>query len=100
MEVRLTANGQNALATKVFFSDEAGFEVASVIVMGKTEAMLIDAQWTLSNAHRLIAEILETGRRLTTIYITHAHPDHYFGAGTIAAAFPRAGCWRCPMTPR
>lgn len=74
MEIRLTANGQDALATKVFFCDEPGFEVASVIVMGKTDAVLIDAQWTLSNAH----------------------PDHYFGVGTIAEAFPQA---RVPAMP-
>ncbi|MHB8867672.1 MAG: MBL fold metallo-hydrolase [Thermoleophilia bacterium] len=90
MEIRLTAGATDSLATKVVFCDEPGFEVASVIVMGEREAVLIDAQWTLSNAHRLIAEILDTDRRLTTIYITHAHPDHYFGVGTIAAAFPQA----------
>jgi glyoxylase-like metal-dependent hydrolase (beta-lactamase superfamily II) len=90
MEIRYTASGQNSLSTKVFFSDESGFEVASVIVMGKTDAVLLDAQWTLSNAHRVIAEILETGKVLKTIYISHAHPDHYFGLGEIAAAFPQA----------
>jgi len=56
MEVRINNHGSNALSTKVFFSDEKGFEVASVIVMGKNDAVLIDAQWTLSNAHRVIAE--------------------------------------------
>lgn len=90
METRLNAGGTDSPATKVFFCDEAGFEVASVIVMGENDAVLIDAQWTLSNAHRLIAEILETGKDLKTIYITHAHPDHYFGVGTVAEAFPRA----------
>jgi glyoxylase-like metal-dependent hydrolase (beta-lactamase superfamily II) len=90
MEVRLNASGTKPLATKTFFSDEGAFEVASVIVYGKKDAVLIDAQWTLSSAHRLIAEILETGKNLTTIYLTHAHPDHYFGAGTIAEAFPNA----------
>jgi len=90
MEIRLNASGVNSLATKVFFCDEPGFEVASVIVTGKTDAVLLDAQWTLSNAHRVVAEILETGKDLKTIYLTHAHPDHYFGVGTIAAAFPRA----------
>lgn len=90
MEIRLNAGGTTSLATKTVFCDEPGFEVASVIVMGSTDAVLLDAQWTLSNAHRVIAEILETGRRLTTIYITHAHPDHYFGVGTIAEAFPQA----------
>jgi glyoxylase-like metal-dependent hydrolase (beta-lactamase superfamily II) len=90
MEVRVNTHGSNALATKVFFSDEKGFEVASLIVMGKTDAVLIDAQWTLSNAHRVIAEIAETGKVLKTIYVTHAHPDHYFGLGIIAEAFPTA----------
>lgn len=90
MEIRLNTHGPDSLATKVFFSDESGFEVASVIVMGKTDAALIDTQWTLSNAHRVVAEILETGKYLKTIYITHAHPDHYFGLATIAEAFPEA----------
>jgi len=100
MEIRLNTHGPNSLATKVFFSDEAGFEVASVIVTGKTDAVLIDAQWTLSNAHRVIAEILETGKHLKTIYITHAHPDHYFGLGAIAEAFPEARLIALPAVAR
>ena len=64
----------NALSTRTFFSDEKGFEVASVIVIGKMNAALLDAQHTLSNAHRVIAEIAETGKNLETIYITQAHP--------------------------
>jgi glyoxylase-like metal-dependent hydrolase (beta-lactamase superfamily II) len=90
MEIRLNASVPNALATKVFFSDEDGFQVASTIVMGKTDCVLIDAQWTLSNAHRVIVELLETGKNLKTIYLTHAHPDHYFGVGAIAEVFPKA----------
>lgn len=89
MEVR-TITHPGSLTTKVFFSDEKGFEVASVIIMGERDAILIDAQWTLSNAYRVIAEILETGKELKAIYVTHAHPDHYFGLGTIAQAFPSA----------
>ena len=63
MEIRVNTHGKDLLSTKVFFSDEKGFEVASVIVMGEEEAALIDTQWTLSNAHRVIAEVLETGKR-------------------------------------
>jgi glyoxylase-like metal-dependent hydrolase (beta-lactamase superfamily II) len=100
MEVRINRHGTDGLATKVFFSDESGFEVASVIVMGKTEAALIDAQWTLSNAHRVTAEILETGKQLKTIYVTHAHPDHYFGLGPIAEAFPAARVIALPSVAR
>jgi glyoxylase-like metal-dependent hydrolase (beta-lactamase superfamily II) len=90
MEIRINNHGQDALSTKVFFSDESGFAVASVIVMGKTDAALIDTQWSLSNGHRVAAEILETGKHLKYIYISHAHPDHYFGLGPVAEAFPEA----------
>jgi glyoxylase-like metal-dependent hydrolase (beta-lactamase superfamily II) len=89
MEVRINKH-ENGLTTKVFFSDESGFSVASVIVIGKTDAALLDAQWSLSNGHRVAAEILETGKHLKYIYITHAHPDHYFGLGPITEAFPEA----------
>jgi glyoxylase-like metal-dependent hydrolase (beta-lactamase superfamily II) len=100
MEVRVNRHGLNLPATKVFFSDESGFEVASVIVTGKTDAVLIDTQWTLSNAHRVVAEILETGKNLRTIYITHAHPDHYFGLDPIADAFPGARVIALPSVAR
>ena len=90
MEVRINDHGPNSLSTKTFFSDESGFAVASVIVMGKEEAAVLDTQWSLSNGHRVAAEILETGKQLKTIYITHAHPDHYFGLAPIAEAFPEA----------
>jgi glyoxylase-like metal-dependent hydrolase (beta-lactamase superfamily II) len=99
MEVRINKH-ENGLTTKVFFSDESGFAVASVIIMGKTDAALIDAQWSLSNGHRVAAEILETGKNLKTIYITHAHPDHYFGLGPIAEAFPEAKVIALPIVAR
>jgi glyoxylase-like metal-dependent hydrolase (beta-lactamase superfamily II) len=90
MEIRNNPQHPNLLTTRVFFSDEKGFEVASVIVMGKSDAVLIDTQWTLSNAYRVAAEILETGKNLKVIYVTHAHPDHYFGLGHMAEIFPQA----------
>jgi glyoxylase-like metal-dependent hydrolase (beta-lactamase superfamily II) len=47
-----------------------------------------------------VAEILETGKNLRTIYVTHAHPDHYFGLGAIAGAFPRAKVIALPAVAR
>jgi len=31
-----------------------------------------------------------SGKNLTTIYATHGHGDHFFGAGTVLERFPRA----------
>ena len=82
-EVILTTHGEGKLATKTYFADEPGFCVASVIVMGKKECVLLDCQWTKSHAHRVIAEILETGLELKAVFATHLHPDHYWGLGEI-----------------
>ncbi|HEY96867.1 MAG TPA: MBL fold metallo-hydrolase [Dehalococcoidia bacterium] len=100
METRINTHGPDLPDTRVFFSDESGFAVASVIVTGKTDAVLIDAQWSLSNGHRVAAEILETGKTLKTIYVTHAHPDHYFGLGPVVEAFPEARVTALPSVAR
>lgn len=91
MEVRVINHGVDSLTTIVFYSDEkAGLNTASVIVSGKTDAVVFDCQFSLANGHRVLAEIIETGKRLTTIYVSHAHPDHYFGLQPIVEAFPEA----------
>jgi len=95
-EVIITKHGDGKLATKTYFADEPGFCVASVIIMGQKECVLVDCQWTLSNAHRVIAEILETGLELKAVFATHLHPDHYWGLGVIEQAFPRAKCYMLP----
>jgi glyoxylase-like metal-dependent hydrolase (beta-lactamase superfamily II) len=63
---------------------------ASVLVTGGTEALLVDAGFTRADGHRIVAEILDTGRTLTQVVITAGDPDFYFGAEVIADAFPEA----------
>lgn len=81
---------QGALKIQHYTADDNGFRVASVILTGAREAILVDAQFSLSHAHRVVADVLNAGKELTTVYITHAHPDHYFGIEVIKAAFPGA----------
>jgi glyoxylase-like metal-dependent hydrolase (beta-lactamase superfamily II) len=84
------------LKTEVFFG--TGFPVTSTLVSGEKDAILIDAQFTLSDAHRLTGMILDSKKNLTTIYVTHGHPDHYFGAGVIRQAFPDVKIVALPET--
>jgi len=60
--------------------------------------IVVDPQFSLSEAHRLAAEILESKKNLTTIYITHPHPDHLFGLAVLKQAFPNAKIVALPAT--
>lgn len=86
------------LDVKVFTASPNGFLVTSTIVSGEKDAILIDAQFDLADAHRLVAELLESKKNLTTVYITHGHPDHYFGLQVIRDAFPKAKLVALPAT--
>lgn len=93
MEIRRNTYGKGKLKTITCISNDDGFRVASVILEGEKTCMIVDTQWTLSNAHRVIAEIYETGKPLTDIYLSHGHPDHYLGTQVFADAFPEATIW-------
>ncbi|MFM2405114.1 MAG: hypothetical protein RL223_2994, partial [Pseudomonadota bacterium] len=66
------------------------FPVNSVLVSGPTEAVLIDAQFQRKDAQALVRLIQASGKRLTTILISHGDPDYYFGLDVLQAAFPQA----------
>jgi glyoxylase-like metal-dependent hydrolase (beta-lactamase superfamily II) len=79
------------LTLEVFNPGEAAiFPVASVLVKGKKDAVLIDAQFSRGEAQKLVQQIKASGKRLTTVYISHGDPDFYFGLDVIHAAFPEA----------
>ena len=66
------------------------FPVSSTLVTGEREAILIDAQFGKSQAAKVVDMIRASGKKLSTIYISHGDPDFYFGLDTVLAAFPDA----------
>lgn len=62
----------------------------ATLVTGESEALLVDAAFTRADGHRLAAAILDSGKELRTVFISHSDPDFYFGAEVIADAFPEA----------
>ncbi|QXI34675.1 MBL fold metallo-hydrolase [Pseudomonas promysalinigenes] len=70
--------------------EQAIFPVSSVIVSGDQDAILIDAQFGKAQAEQLVQRLRASGKRLTTIYISHGDPDYYFGLDTVTRAFPKA----------
>jgi len=68
----------------------------ATLVSGPTEVVLIDALYLKDDVRDLGDLIERTGKRLTTIYITHAHQDHYLGFTELLERFPGAKCVALP----
>ncbi|MCL1034148.1 MBL fold metallo-hydrolase [Elizabethkingia anophelis] len=80
----------------VFNASENSFGVASVIVSGKTDAVLIDAQFTLADAETVAQKIKTSGKNLKAIYISHNDPDFYFGLEVFKRHFPGVTAYATP----
>jgi glyoxylase-like metal-dependent hydrolase (beta-lactamase superfamily II) len=99
MALATAASAQSTLQLKVHTGRGAnGYDVNSTMISGEKDMLVIDPQFTLSEAHRLTAEILESKKNLATIYVTHPHPDHLFGLAVLKQAFPSAKIVALPAT--
>ena len=72
--------------------------MASTLIYGTTDAVLVDAYMTVKQANDLADWIASKGKNLTTIYITHGHGDHWFGVGTLLERFPNVKVVATPDT--
>src|SRR5258708_2088987 len=93
-----SARAETKLSVEVVTGSPQGFLVNSALISGEKEAVLIDGQLTLADAHRLVGAILDSKKTLTTVYVTHWHPDHYFGLVVVKQAFPKAKILAQPAT--
>src|SRR4029077_16163661 len=64
--------------------------ISSTLISGERDAVLVDTPITVGQARALANWIAACGKKLTTIYATHGHGDHFFGASTILERFPGA----------
>jgi len=86
------------LQTHVFTSPSREFgrhgqtfsPTTATLVTGERDAVLVDAQFINDEIANLGDMIEQTGKRLTSIYVTHAHADHYLGLGQLTERFPGA----------
>jgi glyoxylase-like metal-dependent hydrolase (beta-lactamase superfamily II) len=78
------------LKIEVMVSPTSGYSAASTIISGQRDAILIDPQFAKSEAKKVAAAIKASGKNLTTVYVSHGHPDHYFGLAVMKEEFPNA----------
>ncbi|MFE2723604.1 MBL fold metallo-hydrolase [Kitasatospora sp. NPDC059327] len=80
----------SSLDFEVVDGPDSSLNKTSVLVTGPTDALLVDAGFTRSDGRRLVERIRATGKRLTTVFVSHGDPDFYFGAQEVQDAFPQA----------
>ena len=64
--------------------------ISSTLICGERDAVLVDAPITVEQARAVVDWVVASGKKLTTIYVTHGHGDHFFGAGALLERFPNA----------
>ena len=95
----IAAQTQSTFTLKVHTGrGQIGYDVNSTMIIGERDMLVIDPQFSLSEAHKLAAEILESKKNLALIYSTHPHPDHLFGLAVLKQAFPDAKIVALPAT--
>ena len=82
------AFADSKLAISTYTADDAGFYVNSHLIAGESDAVLVDAQFNTKNSVNLVAFLKNSKKNLLAVYITHAHPDHYFGLEYLKSKFP------------
>lgn len=86
------------LTLEVFNASENSFGVASAVVSGKKDVVLIDAQFTLADAETAAQQIKKSGKKLKAIYVSHGDPDFYFGLEVFKKHFPEVTAYATPAT--
>jgi glyoxylase-like metal-dependent hydrolase (beta-lactamase superfamily II) len=60
------------------------------LIYGERDAVLVDTFLSIQHSKELVDWVADSGKNLTTIYVTHAHGDHFFGLKLVRDRFPNA----------
>jgi glyoxylase-like metal-dependent hydrolase (beta-lactamase superfamily II) len=86
-----------ALTVDVIQTGPESLYTSITLVKGEQRAVLIDVPFTRADAHRIVAAVLESGKTLDTIFVTHDHPDHFFSMEVLTDVFPDARVVAAPQ---
>ena len=80
-----------------FTTGELSVNVSSTVILGPTEAIVVDCLAFAPDAAQEADSIATLGTHLKAIYVTHADIDHYLGCAKLVERFPGTPVY---MTPK
>src|SRR5690242_14523028 len=79
-------------------SSEIGAWSNAYLISGQNEAILFDVFMLRDETAALAEKVKASGKKLTRIFISHAHPDHFMGTEVIVDHFPNVEVISTPAT--
>src|SRR5690348_6908872 len=69
---------------------------SSTLISGPNEGILVDALLTFDNADKIAAWAKGFDKKITRVYITHGHSDHWLGLARLLEHLPDANGYAAP----
>jgi glyoxylase-like metal-dependent hydrolase (beta-lactamase superfamily II) len=70
---------------------------SATLIYGERDAVLVDTFMTVEQCNGLADAIVASEKSLKAIYITHGHPDHFFGLKVLQDRFPNIQALATPQ---
>src|SRR5689334_9353420 len=81
MQGTVSIIGADSVRVHSYVSPSDSFQVTTQIIETPQRLIAIDAQYTQAYADEVVQYARSLGKPLDRLIISHAHPDHYQGAG-------------------
>ena len=81
----MTRTGSGPVTIHTYTAPEKGWLVNSHLIELPHEIIIFDTQLTAEYAREVLEMAASLGKKITRVYISHAHPDHFAGASLIDA---------------
>lgn len=80
------------------YSWEGSGSVNTYWIETPKSVIVIDVQRDLTHAREALETVRKIGKPVSTILVTHGHPDHYAGIGLFKQAWPNLKAWSSAVT--
>jgi glyoxylase-like metal-dependent hydrolase (beta-lactamase superfamily II) len=85
MQGTVTTTVRDPVTIHTYTSPESGLEANTHVIELATQLLVLDTQYAKPFAQEAVAYAAGLGKPVTRVYVSHDHPDHFFGAALFGA---------------